>query len=294
MVLTEAMRTPEFRDYMPDDRDIPKLPRQWVINVAYTVIGPGFMEWVDGQVLARNRKLETEQNLTIDMDPAVMAAFLASTAVSSKPPAHLSPTCSLCSEQRCRRPDPQEQVEASQDQCRDPGGQGARAAPAAGAPRPGQEAPAARGPALAGGVPRRAVAGRHPVLRPHDRSRSHPSERGRRAGGGLVGGEGQLQGHPAHLVDEVSLLSLMLATECGDPVVLPITQTGVSLPWGLLSRRQHSSPRRMLHLRRHPCATRSPRSFSCWSAVPNQVVSDGMTAQPHHRAYERLCCLLRH
>jgi hypothetical protein len=41
------METPGVHDYFPDGRDIPKLPRQWVINVAYTVIGAGFLEWVD-------------------------------------------------------------------------------------------------------------------------------------------------------------------------------------------------------------------------------------------------------
>ena len=33
-------------NYMPDERDRPKLPRQWVCNVVLSVVGPDFQEWI--------------------------------------------------------------------------------------------------------------------------------------------------------------------------------------------------------------------------------------------------------
>jgi len=59
-ILDFAICKPGVEEYFPDKRDIPKLPRQWVINVAYTIIGPEFQEWVDSQVSARNKRKETE------------------------------------------------------------------------------------------------------------------------------------------------------------------------------------------------------------------------------------------
>ena len=32
--------------YLPEERDIVKLPRQWIINVIYSLCGDSFREWV--------------------------------------------------------------------------------------------------------------------------------------------------------------------------------------------------------------------------------------------------------
>ena len=61
-----------------------KLPKQFIVNVIYTVIGDSFADWVKERVVARNIKIVKVQNLAIDMDPEVYAAFTNSTAVSSK------------------------------------------------------------------------------------------------------------------------------------------------------------------------------------------------------------------
>ena len=44
-----------------------------------SVVGKPFKVWVDGLVTDRNEKLATEQNLMIDMDPEILAAFQGST-----------------------------------------------------------------------------------------------------------------------------------------------------------------------------------------------------------------------
>ena len=41
-MLETARKNPSFGDYIPEDRDIHKVPRQWLVNVAYSVIGEPF------------------------------------------------------------------------------------------------------------------------------------------------------------------------------------------------------------------------------------------------------------
>ena len=38
---------PKIMSYLPDDPDIRKVPKQWIVNVCTTVIGLPFREWVN-------------------------------------------------------------------------------------------------------------------------------------------------------------------------------------------------------------------------------------------------------
>ena len=58
-----------FRLYMPVIKEIPKLPKQFIINVAYSIIGEPFAKWVRGQIEARNLKVTKQKDLLIAMDP---------------------------------------------------------------------------------------------------------------------------------------------------------------------------------------------------------------------------------
>ena len=66
---------PEVRPFLPDDRDVPKLPRQWICNVFMTVVGNQFKDWVFSQIDKRNAKLATDNNVMIDVDPDILKAF---------------------------------------------------------------------------------------------------------------------------------------------------------------------------------------------------------------------------
>ena len=71
-------------DYLPEQEDHKRLPRQWVINIVYTLAGKPFADWVLEHVEARNKKIVADKKLAIMMDPDIMQAFHASTHVSSK------------------------------------------------------------------------------------------------------------------------------------------------------------------------------------------------------------------
>jgi hypothetical protein len=69
---------------MPIEKELSKLPKQWICNVAYSLIGDPFRDWVMHQVEARNQKQAVERNLNIAVDPTISALLMASTHVSRK------------------------------------------------------------------------------------------------------------------------------------------------------------------------------------------------------------------
>ena len=69
---------------MPDEPDIQKVPRQWILNVMAAVIGQPFRDWVTEQVEARNALMSQKKEMMIAMDPEMASKFAASTHVSRK------------------------------------------------------------------------------------------------------------------------------------------------------------------------------------------------------------------
>ena len=70
--------------YMPDSQEIHKVPKQWIANVANSILKNIFSDWVKAQVEARNETVKSKKNMMIQMDPEIAAAFAASSKVSRK------------------------------------------------------------------------------------------------------------------------------------------------------------------------------------------------------------------
>ena len=68
--------------YLPDEKEIPKVPKQWLANVCHTVLKDTFKNWVKEQVAERNKKLAVDKGCMIELDPEIAEAFHASTKVS--------------------------------------------------------------------------------------------------------------------------------------------------------------------------------------------------------------------
>ena len=79
-----ASQHPNIAAYMPDDPDLPKTPKQWIINVCVAVIGKPFKDWVYDQVEERNLLMTRKREMMITMDPMMAQKFQASTHVSCK------------------------------------------------------------------------------------------------------------------------------------------------------------------------------------------------------------------
>ena len=123
-----AVQHPNIAAYMPDDPDLPKTPKQWIINVCATVIGKPFKAWVKDQVEERNETMNKKKQMDIDMDPQMHAKFQASTHVSRKYFLQTSALISLflnSNEGRVSQ-HAQDLQQAQTNQKGDPGGEGGR------------------------------------------------------------------------------------------------------------------------------------------------------------------------
>ena len=77
-------KSPDILRYLPDGQELRKAPRQWIVNVAASILGKPFQDWVGAKIKERNATVTEERNMLINMDPRVAAAFHASNAVSCK------------------------------------------------------------------------------------------------------------------------------------------------------------------------------------------------------------------
>ena len=70
---------------LPEKRkEIMKMPRSYIANVIYTIIGDPFQKWADKRVTERNEKVVKDRDMEITMDPEIAEIFKASSSVSGK------------------------------------------------------------------------------------------------------------------------------------------------------------------------------------------------------------------
>ena len=62
-------------------REVLKLPRYYIANVIYTIVGEEFANWVNRRVNIRNKKVPQEENM-IELDPEIFEIYQKSTSVS--------------------------------------------------------------------------------------------------------------------------------------------------------------------------------------------------------------------
>ena len=53
---------------LPCEKEIIKLPKQYLVNVIYTVVGEQFSNWVRSKIEERNAKVQIEKDLMINVD----------------------------------------------------------------------------------------------------------------------------------------------------------------------------------------------------------------------------------
>ena len=74
-ILGRARTINDVMNKLPDEREILKCPKQWIINIVYTVAGEPFADWVRQKVKDRNEALALKKDLNINVDPAIAQAF---------------------------------------------------------------------------------------------------------------------------------------------------------------------------------------------------------------------------
>jgi len=83
-ILAKLQDHPEVDQYLPDNQDYHRIPRQWAINIFQSVVGKPFAVWAQNTMQIRNEKHVEKHKLMIAMDPEVAEIFAWSTSVSSK------------------------------------------------------------------------------------------------------------------------------------------------------------------------------------------------------------------
>ena len=51
------------------EKEIEKLPRQYIANIIHTIVGKPFQEWIDAQLEARHAELAEKKEMFIELDP---------------------------------------------------------------------------------------------------------------------------------------------------------------------------------------------------------------------------------
>jgi hypothetical protein len=72
----------DIQRYIPDKGEVHKVSREWICNVVATVLGTIFTNWVREQIEIRNDEVTEKNDMNIELDDDVAAAFHASTSVS--------------------------------------------------------------------------------------------------------------------------------------------------------------------------------------------------------------------
>jgi len=65
-------------------REIRKMPRAYICNVIYTLVGETFKKWVNKECLARNEQFTKKQGMEIKLQSRIAEAAAASTAINRK------------------------------------------------------------------------------------------------------------------------------------------------------------------------------------------------------------------
>ena len=65
-------------------KEVQKLPRAYLANVIYTLVGKPFADWVTRGIEARNAKMKLKNDLLVEMDPEIARIFQTSSSVSGK------------------------------------------------------------------------------------------------------------------------------------------------------------------------------------------------------------------
>ena len=84
-MIVNAKKHPGFSSFLPmEPREVEKLPRAYLANLIYTIVGDPFKQWVRKRMQERTQKIQEDQDMAIEMDQEIYEAFKASNSISGK------------------------------------------------------------------------------------------------------------------------------------------------------------------------------------------------------------------
>lgn len=95
-ILERGRENDQLEGYLPEERDMERLPRMFIATIVRGLLKTDFDDWVDGVIDLRNENLKTKQSLEIELSPDIYKIYKESKMISSKQfirlPSHL---CSI-------------------------------------------------------------------------------------------------------------------------------------------------------------------------------------------------------
>jgi len=82
--LKKAKNYQIMSSYLPEERDIHRLPRCFIINLLYTITGEDVKLYVKHIIEERNKAVVDHQRMALELDDDIRRAFEMSTTVSCK------------------------------------------------------------------------------------------------------------------------------------------------------------------------------------------------------------------
>ena len=76
----------DFEKYLPDERDVPMLPRDYVLSLAISIVGEPFRDWVKGKVDVRHQEWLKKNDQAVELTKEAKTAILACRKASGKLP----------------------------------------------------------------------------------------------------------------------------------------------------------------------------------------------------------------
>ena len=70
-ILDCGLAYPEVAEALPVLREVRKMPRQYLCNLIYTLVGEDFKKWVKLRCQQRDETLAIEQGLNIELEPRI-------------------------------------------------------------------------------------------------------------------------------------------------------------------------------------------------------------------------------
>ena len=78
------MANPIVLEYLPAQKEMMALPREYLITVLLSILGEEFKKWIDQQIAQRDLTSKITLNENISMDPEIAKIFMEATHSTCK------------------------------------------------------------------------------------------------------------------------------------------------------------------------------------------------------------------
>jgi hypothetical protein len=69
LILKNVLSMPDAAQHFPEAKELCKIPKGWLCNITYSVVGETFAEWVRQRIVERNQRVTVKRDLNINIQP---------------------------------------------------------------------------------------------------------------------------------------------------------------------------------------------------------------------------------